>query len=310
MITYKHEAFIAQAIEGVLMQEVKYPIELINADDCSPDKTKFVVESFKKHKNYNWIKYTRHQTNKGMVPNFKWTLQQSKSKYSALCEGDDYWTDPYKLQKQVDFLEANEGYVLCFHEVNILEPDREFVRDYITNVPEGYETINVMAEKGNYIHTASVVFRNIIHQWPNEFYHSPLGDYFIYILLGQYGKYHCINEKMSVYRNGVGIWSTQHAYEKTWNFFKALLAIRQANIKNYFVSEILSERIKRLFSKIINDLDIVRLGDIRNIAFMSLAIDVLFLEKIKENHTERVANISSMKLLKIIIYRLYRKIRF
>ena len=113
MITYNHEKYIQQAVEGVLMQQTDFPIELIIADDASPDQTEKIVTTIKKkHPNGNWIKYTRHLQNKGMTENFMWALGQAQGKYIALCEGDDYWTDPYKLQKQVDFLEANEEYGL------------------------------------------------------------------------------------------------------------------------------------------------------------------------------------------------------
>ena len=100
-----------------------------------------------------------------------------------MCEGDDYWTDPYKLQKQVDFLEANPDYVLNFHKVKILKPDGLLVDDFITKVPDNYETQETLARLGNYIHTPSVVFRNLIIELPKEFSLSPIGDYFLYMLL-------------------------------------------------------------------------------------------------------------------------------
>ena len=108
MITYGHENYIRDAIKGVLMQKVNFEIELIIADDNSPDNTESVVYSFSNHPNYHWIKYAKHKENKGMMPNFIWAMEQTKGKYIALCEGDDYWIDQLKLQKQVDVLETNE----------------------------------------------------------------------------------------------------------------------------------------------------------------------------------------------------------
>lgn len=212
MITYNHEKFIREAIEGVLMQQCNYPIELIIADDCLPDNTKVVVESFKSHPNYHWIKYTKHIENKGMMPNFMWAMEQAQCKYIALCEGDDYWTDPYKLQKQVDFLEANPEYVLCFHPVKVLQLDGQFIPDpieerflKITNFPiQKKDLLNI----GNFIHTPSVVFRNVIHELPEMFQLSPVGDYLLYIILGDYGFFKRLNDEMAVYRKGVGIYST------------------------------------------------------------------------------------------------------
>jgi glycosyltransferase involved in cell wall biosynthesis len=112
MITYAHENYICEAIKGILIQEVDFEVELIIADDNSPDNTSTIVKSFSNHPRFHWVKYTKHKQNKGMVPNVIWALEQATGKYIALCEGDDYWTDPLKLQKQVDFLEKNPEYGL------------------------------------------------------------------------------------------------------------------------------------------------------------------------------------------------------
>ena len=113
MITYGHEKFIEEAINGVLMQECDFVVELIIANDCSPDKTDAVIQNILcNHPRASWIKYIKHDKNLGMMPNFIFAMQECKGKYIALCEGDDYWTDPSKLQKQVDFLEANSDYVI------------------------------------------------------------------------------------------------------------------------------------------------------------------------------------------------------
>ncbi len=208
MITYGHEQFIKQAIEGVLMQQCDFEVELIIANDCSPDNTESVINELRgNHPNANCITYTRHTSNKGMMPNFIWALQQAKGKYIALCEGDDYWTDPLKLQKQVDFLEANEDYVLCFHKLDILKVDGTIVEDFITKVPEKHETLEDLARLGNYIHTPTVVFRNVIKGFPFEFSQSPIGDYFLYMMLVEHGKFKYINEVMAVYRFGTGVYS-------------------------------------------------------------------------------------------------------
>jgi glycosyltransferase involved in cell wall biosynthesis len=114
MITYGHENYIAQAIEGVLMQECDFEIELILANDCSPDNTDAIVQGFlKNHPRGSCIKYIKHDKNIGMMSNGNFAAKQCKGKYIAICEGDDYWTDPLKLQKQVDFLEGNPDYSMC-----------------------------------------------------------------------------------------------------------------------------------------------------------------------------------------------------
>lgn len=114
MITYKHETHIKQAIEGVLIQATNFDFELVIADDCSPDNTQEIVEEIiKNHPKGYKIKYFRHEQNIGMNANAKFAIDNCKGKYIAICEGDDYWTDPLKLQKQVDFLETNPDFGLC-----------------------------------------------------------------------------------------------------------------------------------------------------------------------------------------------------
>lgn len=228
MITYNHKNFIEDAINGVLMQECDFDIEFILANDCSPDKTDEIVQNIiKTHPRATIINYIKQEQNIGMMPNFIFALQQCHGEYIALCEGDDYWTNKSKLQKQIDFLEANEDYVLCFHPVNILKTDGSIVDDFITKVPKNYETIETLARLGNYIHTPSVVFRNLLKQFPFEFEQTPIGDYFLYMMLAEQGKLKYLENIMAVYRYGVGIHSSNSRLKKTKNnlqLFTSLLS--------------------------------------------------------------------------------------
>lgn len=131
MITYNHENYIEHAIEGVLMQKTSFPIELIIGEDCSTDNTRKIVREYE-GRYTEIIKAQYPEKNRGMNNNFLTVLQSARGKYIALCEGDDYWTDPLKLQKQVDFLEANPEYSLCvggFKEFNIYtEETKDIIR--------------------------------------------------------------------------------------------------------------------------------------------------------------------------------------
>ncbi len=238
MITYGHENYIRQAIEGVFMQECDFEIELILANDCSPDKTDIVIQDIlKTHPKANWIKYFNHEKNLGMMPNFIFALKNATGKYIALCEGDDYWIDKLKLQKQVDFLERNLDYVLIFHKVKILDLDGNIKEDFITKVPENHENIETLAQFGNYIHTPSVVFRNIIKEFPFEFEQTPIGDFFLYLLLAQHGKIKYLKENMCVYRYGVGVFSA-----------KSSLHLARTNLKllTCLISYFNDEKIKKI----------------------------------------------------------------
>ena len=149
MITYLHAKYIAQAINGVLSQECDFPIELIIADDNSPDNTEEVVnEVLKSHPRSHLVRYTKHKQNKGMHGNFQWTTDVARGKYIAQCEGDDYWIDPYKLQKQVDFLENNPDYGLVYTRAKTFEQDKQ----EFSSVIQGKEIL----------HKDSVLYQNPI----------------------------------------------------------------------------------------------------------------------------------------------------
>lgn len=106
MITYNHESYISEAIEGFLLQRCKFPVELVIGEDHSTDLTRTICERYATQYS-NIIRLLPSEKNLGMIPNFQRTIMECKGKYIAMCEGDDYWTDPYKLQKQVDILETH-----------------------------------------------------------------------------------------------------------------------------------------------------------------------------------------------------------
>ena len=204
IVTYNQEKYISECLQGIVNQKLSYDFEIIIGQDNSTDETHRICLEYSL-RYPTLIKYFPRDKNLGMIGNWTKTLEQCTGNYIALCEGDDYWTDPYKLQKQVDFLQANPDYVLSFHKVRILKPDGSLVPDFITNVPDNYETQETLAQLGNYIHTPSVVFRNIIKEYPKEFSLSPIGDYFLYMLLAEHGKLKYLEEEMAVYRYGVGV---------------------------------------------------------------------------------------------------------
>jgi glycosyltransferase involved in cell wall biosynthesis len=236
MLAYNHEKFIGEAIESVLTQKTSYSYKIIIAEDFSTDNTRKIVTEYQK-KYPDKIKLILQNKNVGASQNNVNLLSNLEGKYIAALEGDDYWTDPLKLQKQVDFLEANPDYVLCFHQVDILKPNGEITEDYITKVPENYETIETLARLGNYIHTPSVVFRNILKVFSFEFRESPIGDFFLYMMLAEHGKLKYLEEKMSVYRYGVGVFSG-----------KSELKIAKSNLKLFtcLVSYLKDEKIKKI----------------------------------------------------------------
>ena len=243
IITYNQKNLISQCIDGALMQQTNFPFELIIGDDNSTDGTREILIEYQKK--YPELITLNLRTERGNgIPgkeNFMSTLEMCQGEYISLCDGDDYWTDPLKLQKQVDFLEANPDYVLCFHQIKILNSDGNIVEDFITTVPEEHETIEDCAKFGNYIHTPSVVYRNVLSEFPFEFKLSPIGDYFMYMMLAEHGKIKYIKEEMAVYRHGVGILSGNDSVLKQKKWTECLILIF-SNCKNEEIKSILYER--------------------------------------------------------------------
>ncbi|MDQ3815609.1 MAG: glycosyltransferase family 2 protein, partial [Armatimonadota bacterium] len=121
MVTYNHEKYIAQAVESVLMQETNFDYELIIGEDCSQDKTRAIVMDFQRRfpERIRLLLPEKNLGGSGKT-NFLQTLAAAQGQYVALLEGDDYWTSPHKLQKQVDFLDSHPECAICFHKSNML----------------------------------------------------------------------------------------------------------------------------------------------------------------------------------------------
>ena len=225
MITYGHEKYIEEAIRGVFLQKTNFPLELIISNDKSPDSTDEIVKNIIKYAPENIsVKYIQHPENIGMLPNLISTLKMAQGKYIAVCEGDDYWIDEKKLQKQTDFLEKNEDFTLTFHNVFIrngetLSTDLDYEKRLSS---KDVYTIDDLS-KGNFIHTPSVVFRNMEIEFPEWYYTSFLGDYPLWSWLSKKGKIKYFPEKMAVYRENVGVWSGKSQEERE---FKTMLVLR------------------------------------------------------------------------------------
>lgn len=212
MITYNHEKYIREAIEGVLMQQCDFEVELIVANDCSTDRTNEVIQDIlQNHPRSHWIKYTNHIINKGMMPNFIWALQECKGNYIALCDGDDYWTEALKLQKQVDFLETNTNYAACFHNANVINAANEINGRFSDwNFNREIHAEDIILKGGGIYPTASILFRNKI-QLPSFALATKAGDSALVFTLLGLGDFYYLNEVMCVYRkHEEGVYTSIH----------------------------------------------------------------------------------------------------
>ena len=210
MITYNQDQFVGQAIESVLSQQVDFEYELVIGEDCSTDRTREIVASFGA-KFPDRIRLLLPKSNLGMQENFKATLAACSGQYVAILEGDDYWTSPLKLKRQVEFLDAHSDCAMCFHSV-VRSPclegcQAESIFPDSTYTRERYTTKDLLVE--NFIPTCSVMFRRgLFGKFPDWI--GPLGfsDWPVHILNSQAGSVGYIKQTMGVYRvHSEGAWS-------------------------------------------------------------------------------------------------------
>lgn len=204
MLTYNQEDTIAQAIEGVLMQKTDFSIQLVIGEDCSTDNTRNIVLDY--FQNYpDKIKLLLNDRNTGLIANYVKTYAQCTGKYVAICDGDDYWIDPLKLQKQVGFLEENHGYSIVYTNNKNLIPSGNILRsDNNDNIITS--TFEELVFE-NYIPSVTVLFRNKplperMSKWILQF---PYGDWptYLWVTVGG-GKIYFLDEVTAVYRKNFG----------------------------------------------------------------------------------------------------------
>lgn len=259
MITYNHASYIAQAIEGVLMQETTFVYELIIADDCSPDNTEEIVQKIiSTHPKGHLIRYYRHKTNIGIYANVTFALNVCHGKYIALCDDDDYWTDPLKLQKQVDFLECNKSVVACGGYVDV-----DFFDDLQNSNIVSDKIILTKYNDLYYRHpfaTLTTLFRNEnIKEILN--YKFVVGDVDLFHYLSKFGDYALLPYKFGVYRfhGNVANSGNNRFFNKRKQINAVVKVSNTFNISNYR-----SNLRKKLIREIFNNLKNLRHGDVKN----------------------------------------------
>ncbi len=245
MITYAHEEYIREAINGVLMQSCNFDVELIIANDSSTDDTEIIVNDYIKTNSTRVnIVYYRHKKNIGMMPNFIFALAKAKGKYVALCEGDDFWTDPFKLQKQIDFLEFNKSFSACFTDVSLLYGDEYISKALKDKHKKNSDAISVFYDL--WIPTLTLVFRNemLVKPLPKEFYKVKNGDLFLFYLLAQKGNIGYIDIVTGVYRqHSNGVWSGSNKLQQLDKSLISLNLISAYFSNNNIIRPILKKRL-------------------------------------------------------------------
>ena len=205
-IAYNHENYIRNCLEGFLLQKVDFPIEILIFDDASTDNTQKIIKEFERKDN-RIITFLQkdNQWNQGKYGLLDWLFPAAQGKYMALCEGDDYWIDPLKLQKQVDFMEANTDCALVFHLANYINDNYKILGLHGPKIKEGYKVFDIkdaILQASTLIPTNAMLFqaKYVKDEFPVWFKEAPVGDVPLTLLLARKGKLGFINEVMSNYR--------------------------------------------------------------------------------------------------------------
>lgn len=248
--TYNHEDYIADAIESFLMQQTNFKYELLIHDDASTDRTAEIIKEYEQ-KYPDLIKpiyQVENQLSKGVSVthlNFK----RAKGKYIAICEGDDYWTDPKKLQKQIDYMESHPECSLCVHAGHVVSAGDK--RKKWNNRPnkgdKSFTIEEVIAGGGDLFLTNSMVFQTEFSQLrPTYLEKAPVGDYPLTINLSLQGKVHYLDEFMSAYRTGVtNSWTARNfssIENRSKHFDEIALMLDELNeYTNYQYGDVITE---------------------------------------------------------------------
>lgn len=210
VITYNQELFIKDTIEGILRQKTNFPFEVLIADDCSTDSTRIICFEYA-DKYPDKIKVLNSVKNVGLTANFFNSIKMCSGKYIAICEGDDYWTDDFKLQKQVDFLEANNRFIGCFHNTEERYQEGSKASFLYCDFPKATSVSYKELCFSNLIPTCSVIFRNTyIKDIPDWVLKFKMADWVLHLINAEHGEFYYIPQVMGVHRlSENSAWSLQ-----------------------------------------------------------------------------------------------------
>lgn len=204
-ITYNHAAYIQRCIESVLMQKTTFPFEFVIGEDCSTDCTREIVLEYA-DKYPQIIRVITSESNVGGRANSQRTISACQGEYIAFCEGDDYWIDPLKLQKQYDAcikfnaaLVAHGTFILIYKEGKLTGLGLG-----LTQPESGYLNVEDIILKNRNFETSSIFIRSsVVKNLPDWYGKAPSGDVPLKLIAASFGKVYFLNEIMSVYQKGV-----------------------------------------------------------------------------------------------------------
>ena len=225
MITYNQVKYVAQAIESVLMQKVNFPYELIIGEDDSNDGTREIVLDYQKRYpeiirpllREKEVSERERACGLGGKTNFVDALQACRGKYIALLDGDDYWTSPHKLQRQVEFLTHHPDFAISFHNARRFYEDGS--KPPQNQCPPNQKEVSTIEDllTVNFVHAGSCMFpRGLFRELPDWFLTAKFGDWPLHVFNAQHGKIGYIDEVMAAYRiHAEGMWSAKDNKQRT-----------------------------------------------------------------------------------------------
>jgi glycosyltransferase involved in cell wall biosynthesis len=201
MTAYNLQRFIAQAIESVMMQQTDFDYELVIGEDCSTDGTREICLKYR-DKYPDRIRLLLREKNLGLTRNFADTFSNCTGQYLAVLDGDDYWTTPHKLQKQVDFLDAHPDYAICFARTVEFFEDGSREPSYMPT-PEDTKAMYTVEDllQGDMIANSSVMYRGgLVTGFPDWLFCLEAIDWPLHVLVAQHGKVGYLDDVMAAYR--------------------------------------------------------------------------------------------------------------
>jgi glycosyltransferase involved in cell wall biosynthesis len=248
--TFNHESFVTDAIEGFIMQNTSFKFEVLIHDDASTDGTvKIIKEYEKKYPDLiNAIYQSENQYSKGVSIFKEFLYPKVRGKYIAICEGDDFWIDPLKLQTQVDLMEFNKKSSLCCHDAIMLWENKQ--KQPRLFAPDNLPTKLTMNDILNdwVIPTASMLFKSdVIIDLPNWSEKVVNGDFFLQLWCAHHGEIDYINKPMCVYRKDLygGAVTSTVLYENKFRFEKFFELLDMFNKETEYVYNDIIEQTKK-----------------------------------------------------------------
>lgn len=308
-ISYNQQDFIGEALEGFVMQKTDFAFEVIISDDKSTDGTRQIISEYAK-KYPDIIKPVFHKKNFGSLKNYLDNFKRATGKYIAMCEGDDYWTDPNKLQKQVDFLESNPDYAISFHPVRVRHENDNMRDHFFPSETTGFDLDTLLDH--NFIQTNSVMYRRQVNYDEMSDADFAPGDWYLHLYHARFGKIGFMKDVMAVYRKHEGgMWANTGEMSGFWRkygakqleFCEQLLPLFKNDKKRQASVGLLAARIFY---------EINKTADAKSVFFKDLGVKypefiIEYVDLLKRIINEK--ELATSKSVDSIVYKIARKVR-